>query len=249
MIRDVPDVDELYSQAAEVDNFHRDNWRNEDLEWGENPGEYEASNFFVWDVQPNRFNGSTEVPNEIVVLPEVYEAFAEGDAFLVSTPLYDEEDFDDAKKVLGDQNIVGNENGGFRGVEELDTPKDIMQMHQLGERLGKDVYTPSEWDYMLSAPDESGPEILDEWRQTAYNGLDNFVNTYTSKATGRWAEEVIGEFAENGNNTAIVTYATRNDGYSEDVLEVINQQNDGGLSYHTPFTLNQILGRNILGAD
>ena len=46
MIRDVPDVDELYSQAAKVNNFHRENWRNEDLEWGENLGEYEASNFF-----------------------------------------------------------------------------------------------------------------------------------------------------------------------------------------------------------
>lgn len=249
MRRDVPGVDELYSEALDLDGFHVEKWRADDVEWGEGTGEYEASNFFVWDVEPGRFNGSTEIPDEIVVLPDTYEAFVEGAGFLIRTPLYDEKDLEDARKVLGEENLVGNGGGGFRGVEELDTARDVMQLHQLGERLDIDVYTPSEWDYGFTAPAESGNKVLDKWRDVAFRGLDNFVDTYTSEATGRWSSEVIQEFAGNGNKTAFITYATRDGEYSEDILEEVNEANRGGLSYHTPFTMNQILGGNVLDAD
>lgn len=248
-MRDAVGVDELYSEALSVDDFHVENWRSEDVEWGQGQSEYEASNFFVWDVEPSRFDGSTEIPDEIVVLPDTYEAFAEGAGFLIRTPLYDEKDFEDAKAVLGDENLVGNGGGGFRGVEEVDTPRDVMQLHQLGERLGLDVYTPSEWDYGFRPLSESGNRVLDTWREKAFEGLDNFVGTYTSEATGRWSSEVIQEFAENGRKTAFITYATRDGEYSEQNLEEIRESGNGDLSYHTPFTMNQVLGGNVLDAD
>ena len=40
-----PSVEDLYSEAQELDGFHFDNWRDDDLEWGQNSGEYEASVF------------------------------------------------------------------------------------------------------------------------------------------------------------------------------------------------------------
>ncbi|MFB6116351.1 MAG: hypothetical protein ABEK10_02455 [Candidatus Nanosalina sp.] len=248
-MRDVVGVDDLYSEALSVDDFHVDKWRADDVDWGEGTGEYEASNFFVWDVEPGRFNGSTEIPDEVVVLPDTYRAFLKGDGFLIRTPLYDEEDLEDARAVLGQENIVGNGGGGFRGVEELDTPRDVMQLHQLGERLGIDFYTPSEWDYGLSDPDESGNMVLDGWRESAFRGLESFVETYTSDATGRWTSEVVEEFSGNGNLTAFVTYASRDGEYSEESLERINEANTGDLSYHTPFTMNHVLGGDVLDAD
>ncbi|MFQ3308001.1 MAG: hypothetical protein ACI977_000216 [Candidatus Nanohaloarchaea archaeon] len=244
-----PDVEELYSEARKTDRLHVDNWRDDELEWSENSEAYEASNFFVWDVEPGRFNHSTEVPEEIVVLPDTYEGFVEGAGFLVRTPLYDDQDLEDAKEVLGEENIVGKGGGGFRGVEDLDTPKDVMQLHQLADRLGIDVYTPSEWDYGLPHPEESGNQVIDDWRQTAFQGVENFVDNYTTDATGRWSREVIDEFTDNGKRTAFITYASRDGNYTEEDMEYINETNEGGLSYHTPFTMNQILGGNVLEAD
>jgi len=249
MMERVSDIEELYSKAREVNDVHFDNWKDERMQWGENPGQFDASNFFIWDVSPSRFNHATEVPEEIVVLPDVYEGFMEGAGFLLRTPLYDDQDFEEAREVLGEENLVGNGGGGFRGVEELDTPKDVMQMHQLADRLDIDIYTPSEWDYGLPQPERTGYEALDEWREAVYGGIGNFVDDYTTNATGRWAKEVIDEFAENGNRTTFITYASRNGGYTEDDIEYINQANQGGLSYHTPFTVNQVLGGNILDTD
>jgi hypothetical protein len=244
-----PGVEDLYSEARELDGFHLDNWRDEDLEWGEGSGEYEASNSFVWDVSPSRFDSSSEAPDEIVVLPDTYEAFVEGAGFLVRTPLYDDKDLKDAREVLGDENVVGNGGGGFRGVEELDTPKDVMHLHQLGDRLGIDMYAPSEWYYELSRPKDSGDEVIDEWRENAFRGVGNFVDEYTTDATGRWRKEVVEEFANNDNKTAFVTYATDQDRYDEDDIDQIKDVNEGNLSYHTPFTMNQVLGGNVLEAD
>lgn len=246
MSDDVPDMEELYRMASSVDGFHRENL-SKGGRWGDQPSEYEASNFFVWDLGPKRFNHNTEVPDEIVVLSDTYRGFLEGAGFLVKTPLYEDEDFEDAVDVLGTKNVVRDDS--FRGVEELDTPKDVMQLHQLTDRLDIDLYTPSEWNYGLTRSEGTDIEAIDNWSEKASSGLDNFVQQYTSNATGRWASEVIDEFSENGKNTAFVTYASRDGEYSEDNLELINAKNQGGLSYHTPFTMNQILGGNVLEAD
>lgn len=226
MSTEMPSKSELYEQARQIDNEIIENEETESV-----------SNFFAWDLEPNRFYGSGNIPDEIVVLPNVYTAFIDGKGFRVDTPLHDNQDRDDAEQILGDEWI------DYSGpkVDAYDTPSEIMKMHYLADNLGVDSFRLSA-DTPIPA-NVSTDELLDPEYERAF---DRFVSEYTRPANARFVPEAIEEFKGNGKRTAFVTYASRDDDfYTEDPIDAINDANEGGMAYHTPFTLNRVLSGSL----
>lgn len=243
-VGDLPTLDEIYAEASRItDDLER---RHEEGEnWGDSPDQEGLSNYFVWDLEENRFYGEGNEPDELVVLPNVYGGFANGTGFSLMTPLSDKEDEYDAREVLG-EDMVKEFEDGVPGVEEVDGPRDVMETHYLADSLGIDVYRLASFDEFLDTWIEDG-ETEEEWPFMASRGVENLVGEYTRPAISNFVPEAIEEFSGNGKRTAFILYANRsNESYPEEPLEMINEANQGGLAYHTPKTINQVMKRNVL---
>ncbi|MFB6241196.1 MAG: hypothetical protein ABEJ36_00135 [Candidatus Nanosalina sp.] len=246
MTGSIPSTKELYKEATRVSDQLEE--QHSSGEWGSQPNHESLSNFFVWDVQPDRFFHEDNVPDEIVVLPNVYGAFLNGTGFNLETPLSDEGDREDVEAVLG-EDIVENFYDDLEGVREVDTPRDVMDMHYLADSLDIDVYRlPGSEEYLGSWVQDSGDEVLEDWRETADIGFDSFLTEYTRPAQGRFFPEAGKEFSGNEEKTAFVMYANRDsDRFSEQPIDDINKEyNRGGMAYHTPKTMNMLLRNSML---
>lgn len=240
----VPNTEELYREASRVSDDQFDDHKKSD-EWGGKPHQETLSNFFVWDLQPDRFYHDDNVPEEVVVLPNVYGGFVDGTGFSLMTPLSNDQDKKDAEEVLGEE-MVSQFDDGVPCVEDVDTPQDVMEMHYLADRTGIDVYRLSAFDEFLGNWTEDEP-VYEDWAELADRGLENFVDEYTRPSNSRFVSEAVDEFAGNGNRTAFVFYANdSSEAYPEDHIHEINEANEGGLAYHTPTTVNQIIKNDLL---
>lgn len=242
--RGIPTTEELYEEASRISSEHVERHESSDF-WGGRPHEESLSNVFVWDLQPDRFYHDDNVPDEIVVLPNVYGGFVDGKGFSLMTPLSNYQDRSDAEEVLGDEMIDEFEDG-VPAVIDVDTPEDVMEMHYMADRMDVDVYRLPGFDEFLGSWMEDDPEH-EEWSRLADRGLESFVRDYTRPSQGRYASEAIDEFAGNGNRTAFVLYAEQDsESFPEDTLYEINEKNEGGLAYHTPKTMTQVLKNDLL---
>lgn len=240
----VPTTEELYEEASRVSDEQFEMHENSDG-WGGKPHQESLSNFFVWDLQPDRFYHDDNVPEEIVVLPNVYGGFVDGTGFSLMTPLSNRQDREDAEEVLG-EDMVDEFDDGVPAVIDVDTPRDVMEMHYLADRTGIDIYRLSAFDEFLDSWTEDEP-VYEDWAQTADRGLENFVNEYTRPSGSRFVSEAVDEFAGNGSRTAFVFYASdSSEAYPEDTIDQINEANEGGLAYHTPTTVNQVVKNDLL---
>jgi hypothetical protein len=243
---EIPSTAELYEQASRVSD--RLEQEQESGEWGSEPNHDTLSNFFVWDLQPDRFYGKDNIPDEIVVLPNVYGAFANGLGFSLETPLREDEDLDAAEEVLG-SGAVENIYGEVEGVSEVDTPQDVMDMHNIASSLGIDIYSfqgvQDRLDDWVKQPQE---EIYTEWQETAELSVESYLDRFTGPSVGDSFHEVGEEFSGNGNRTAFVMYADReSERFPEEPIDQINHNyNQGGMAYHTPKTMNLLLKNGIL---
>lgn len=243
---EIPSTAELYEEASRVSDRLED--EHESGEWGSKPNHESLSNFFVWDLQPDRFYHDDNVPDEIVVLPNVYGAFLNGTGFSMETPLKEEDDLSDAEDVLG-PDAVENLYGDVDGISAVDTPQDVMDMHQLADSLGIDIYRfPGSEQYMDTWIEEPEDEVYRNWQELAEISFDRFLNEYTRPSQGRFFPEAGKEFSGNGNRTAFVMYANReSDRFSEEPIDEINHNyNRGGMAYHTPKTMNLLLKNSLL---
>jgi hypothetical protein len=242
----IPSTAELYDEASKVSD--RLEQEHDSGEWGLKPNHESLSNFFVWDLQPDRFYGEDNIPDEIVVLPNAYGAFVNGTGFSLETPLNSESDLSDAKEVLGPE-VIENLYRDVDGVSEVDTPRDVMNMHNLARSLGIDIYrfqgVQDRVDNWVQEPVE---EVYGDWQEAADLSLGSYLDSMTSPSEGESFQEVADEFSGNGNRTAFVMYADRgNERFPEEPIDQINHNyNQGGMAYHTPKTMNLLLKNNLL---
>lgn len=240
----MPTTEELYEEATRVSDDQIEKHEASDG-WGGGRHQETLSNFFVWDLEPDRFYNDDNVPEEIVVLPNVYGGFVDGTGFSLVTPLNDSQDKRDAEQVLGEENLEEFDDG-VPCVVDVDTPQDVMEMHYLANNMDIDVYRLSAFDDFLGDWTEDDPKYQ-EWAELADRGLENFVKEYTEPVQERFVPEAIEKFADNGNRTAFVMYADNcNETYPEETIYKINDAAQGDLAYHTPTTVNHVLKNDLM---
>lgn len=241
---EIPSADELYEQATSLSSLHQDE-HDTSQSWGwEKSYQEPLSSFFIWDLEPNRFYADDNIPDEIVVMPNVYGSLVNGTGFSVMSPLEDEEDRENVEQVLGSEMITEFDDEVPK-VEEVETPRDIIDMHYVADEADIDIFslsnTHSQLDRWVDL-DKEGP--YGEWTDTALLSINSFIDEYTDTIQEDSFSDAASRFSDNGKRTAFIFYATNTpeDRFPEEWIDDINlEYNQGGMAYHTPLTLNWVL--------